>query len=107
MLVVLRYQAADGSEPFSDWLRSIGDKSVQARIRLRLQRTALGNFGDCTSVGEGVRELRIHDGPGYRIYFGMRGNSLVLLLCGGTKKNQSDDIRRARSYWHDWKQRQT
>lgn len=70
MLELLRYQAPDGSEPFSDWLGSMVDRAAQARIRLRLQRVALGNFGDCKSLGEGVRELRVHEGPGHRIHFG-------------------------------------
>lgn len=106
MLEVLRYQAADGTEPFSEWLCSLKDKSIQARVRLRIQRVASGTLGDCEPVGEGVLELRVHVGPGYRIYLARHGRSLVLLLCGGTKKSQSTDIRLAKSYWSDWRRRQ-
>lgn len=106
MLEVLRYQRSDGSEPFSEWLLSLGDKRVQARIRLQIQRVAAGNLGDWASVGEGVRELRLHEGPGYRVYFGQHGAMVVLLLCGGTKGTQVADIRKAKSFWNDWKRRQ-
>ena len=106
MVDILRYQAADGTEPFTDWLSSLDNRRIQARIRLRIQRLALGNFGDCASVGEGVRELRLHDGPGYRVYFGMHGTLVVILLCGGVKSTQPTDIRVAKVYWGDWKRRQ-
>jgi len=106
MFEVLRYQAADDSEPISDWLRSLKDKRAQARIRLRIQRVAAGNFGDCEPVGDGVLERREHFGPGYRVYLAQHGKLLVLLLCAGTKRTQSADIRLAKVYWADWKRRQ-
>lgn len=65
-----------------------------------------GNFGDCEPVGEGVIELRIHVGAGYRVYFGRYGSALVLLLSGGDKRTQFDDIRHAKKHWLNWKRRQ-
>ena len=84
-----------------------GDKQIQARIRVRLKRLEAGNFGDCDPVGEGVQELREHLGAGYRVYFGRHGQTVVILLCGGSKKSQATDIKIAREYWRDWKRRQT
>lgn len=75
-------------------------------MRIRLKRLEAGIFGDCESVGEGVMELREHLGAGYRVYFGRHGQSIVILLCGGSKKTQVSDIRKARDYWADWKRRQ-
>ncbi|HDR8857470.1 addiction module killer protein [Burkholderia territorii] len=103
---LLRYQRDDGREPFTEWLNAVRDKVVQARIRERLRRVQTGNFGDCEPVGEGVMELRIHVGAGYRVYFGRYGNALVLLLSGGDKHGQPDDIRNAKEYWSTWKRRQ-
>ncbi|RQZ36936.1 type II toxin-antitoxin system RelE/ParE family toxin [Burkholderia sp. Bp9090] len=103
---LLRYQRADGREPFTEWLNAVRDKVAQARIRERLRRVQTGNFGDCEPVGEGVIELRIHVGAGYRVYFGRYGSALVLLLYGSDKHSQSDDIRHAKEHWLDWKRRQ-
>ena len=77
------YQTTDGREPFNEWLVSIRDIETQDRIRARLERLEDGNLGDFKSVGEGVFELRIHFGAGYRVYFGQIGNTVILLLCGG------------------------
>ena len=106
MLELLRYQAVDGRVPFTEWLQSIHDKQAQAKVRVRLRRLEAGLFGDCTSVGEGVLELRDHHGAGFRVYFGRHGNTVVILLCGGTKRSQEGDIRLAREYWAEWKRRQ-
>lgn len=103
---LVRYQREDGGEPFTDWLNGLRDKAAQARVRVRLLRLEAGNFGDCEPVGDGVSELRIHQGPGYRVYFGRRGRTLVVLLCGGDKSTQAADIRRARDLWAEWKRRQ-
>ncbi|MDN7874649.1 type II toxin-antitoxin system RelE/ParE family toxin [Burkholderia aenigmatica] len=104
---LLRYQRDDGREPFTEWLNAVRDKVAQARIRERLRRVQTGNFGDCEPVGEGVIELRVHVGAGYRVYFGRYGGALVLLLSGGDKSSQADDIRRAKEHWSNWKRRQT
>jgi putative addiction module killer protein len=104
---VFRYQASDGREPFTEWLQSIRDKQAQAKVRVRLRRLEAGIFGDCEPVGDGVLELREHLGAGYRVYFGRHGRTIVILLCGGTKKTQPGDIRTAREYWADWKRRQS
>jgi putative addiction module killer protein len=104
---LLRYQRADGGEPFSDWLNALGDKQAQARIRVRLRRLEAGNFGDTEPVGDGVFELRLHMGPGYRVYFGRKGKLLVILLCGGDKGTQARDVIRAKDYWTAWKAMQS
>ncbi|MBG7618633.1 type II toxin-antitoxin system RelE/ParE family toxin [Herbaspirillum sp. AP02] len=106
MIELLRYQRADGHEPVSDWLSRLRDERAQARIRIRLRQVQAGNFGDCESVGDGVAELRIHVGAGYRVYFGRHGKSVVILLCGGDKRSQQADIKLARQYWMEWKGRQ-
>lgn len=102
---ILRYTTARGEEPLTEWLRGLRDKTAQARIRMRLRRLEAGLFGDCQPVGEGVLELRDPSGPGYRVYLGRSGTVVVILLCGGTKRTQSEDIRTARAYWADWKRR--
>lgn len=106
MFEVFRYQTSSGDEPITEWLQSLRDKQAQAKMRVRLKRLEAGIFGDCEPVGEGVLELREHVGAGHRIYFGRRGQSIVILLCGGSKNTQSSDIRKAREYWADWKRRQ-
>lgn len=107
MIDVLRYQAEDATEPVTEWLNNLRDKQAQARLRVRLRRLEAGNFGDCDPVGEGVFELREHVGAGYRIYLGRHGQKVVILLCGGDKKSQTADIKRARMFWIDWKRRQS
>lgn len=77
----------------------------RAQIEIRLRRVLAGNFGDCKPVGEGVSELRVDVGTGYRIYYGRHGQALVILLCGGDKSSQQADIKRAKEYWSDWKRR--
>lgn len=102
---MLRYQAEDGRQPFTEWLTSIQDKVMQARLRIRLRRLEAGLFGDCEPVGDGVLELREHQGAGLRIYFGRYGRTVIVLLTGGTKRSQSKDIETAKAYWADWKRR--
>ena len=77
---------------FSDWFDSLKDKRAKARIQVRIDRVGLGNFGDVAAVGEGVSELRIFYGPGYRVYFVKQGSAIVLLLSGGNKNTQNLDI---------------
>ena len=99
------YQTEEGQSPFSEWIRNLRDRTARARVRTRLARLRLGNFGDANSLGGGLHELRIDHGPGYRVYFGRAGDRLVLLLCGGTKRTQSRDIEQARVFWRDYRRR--
>ena len=89
------------TDTFKRWMRSLADRGAKARIIVRAERLMQGNSGDCKSVGEQVFELRIHYGPGYRVYFTRRGNTVILLLCGGTKSTQQD-IRQARQLAKNW-----
>jgi putative addiction module killer protein len=98
---VFVYSRSDGSEPFAEWLRGLRDGATRNRIRQRIARLRLGNFGDARSVGGGVSELRVHFGSGYRVYFGREGDRVVILLCGGDKGSQDRDIERAKRYWKD------
>lgn len=84
------------TEVFRAWLETLRDRRAAAKIAARLARLELGNFGDAEPVGEGVSELRIHYGPGYRAYLVRRGEVLVILLCGGDKSSQDRDIKRAK-----------
>lgn len=86
---------------FERWLRDLRDQRARARILLRLDRLELGNPGDVAPVGEGVSELRIHYGPGYRVYFVERGATLIVLLCGGDKSSQAADIAAAKRLARD------
>jgi putative addiction module killer protein len=99
------YVAEDGRCPYKEWLEALRDIRAQARIGQRLDRLATGNPGDVKPLGEGLAELRIDYGQGYRIYFGQQGQRLVILLCGGDKASQSVDIKTARRYWADWRKR--
>jgi len=85
------------SERFVDWMKSLRDTRARARILERLVRVSQGNLGDVAAVGDGVSELRIHYGPGYRVYFVRRGETVILLLCGGDKSTQKRDIAAARA----------
>lgn len=85
------------TEDFADWLRGLNDRRAAARVAARVDRLARGLMGDVQPVGEGVSELRIHYGPGYRVYFIQRGDVLIVLLCGGDKSTQSRDIVRAKA----------
>lgn len=84
-------------EVFDEWLRRLRDAKGKARILARLNSAAHGNFGDCRPVGDGVSEMRVHFGPGYRVYFIRRGAAVYLLLCGGDKSTQDRDIEQAKA----------
>ena len=99
------YLTRKGDVPFTEWLDTLRDVKARAKIRVSLDRLQLGNPGDSKSVGGGVSELRINFGPGYRVYFGQDGTKLVILLCGGDKSTQQEDIKRAQQYWTDYKKR--
>jgi putative addiction module killer protein len=90
------------SSAFDAWVEKLRDEIAKAAIVARLARLTSGNFGDARSVGEGISELRIHYGPGYRVYFRKRGRRIVLLLCGGDKSTQQRDIARAKNIADDW-----
>ena len=100
------YRTQNGREPFTEWLESINDQRTQNRIQRRVDRLEEGNFGDYKPVGEGVFELRLHFGAGYRIYFSEMNNTVLLLLCGGDKSSQTRDIERAKTYWLEYKEAQ-
>lgn len=105
MVELRRYQLSDERIPVSEWLSGLRDSRARAQIEVRLRRVSSGNFGDAKSVGEGVSELRVDVGAGYRVYFGKHGQALVILLCGGDKGSQQSDITLAKTYWTDWKRR--
>lgn len=83
------------SPEFESWLDGLRDKKAQVRIAARLRHAEAGNLGDCKAVGGGVSEMRVHFGPGYRLYFAQKGGILIVMLAGGDKSSQARDIRRA------------
>jgi putative addiction module killer protein len=91
------------SATFESWFSSLRDRQAQSRINARIRRLSLGNAGDVEPVGSGVSELRVDYGPGYRVYFMQRGHVLAVLLCGGDKRTQDADIKRAIKISKDWK----
>ena len=92
------YVTEDGRKPFIEWLESLEDKTIRYRIKERLNRVALGNLGDHKFISDGVYELRLVFGSGYRIYYGNEGKEIILLLCGGDKSSQKKDIKKAITY---------
>jgi putative addiction module killer protein len=100
---IIVFRARDGRVPFEEWLDDMDDKRAMARVFARLARVRQGNLGDYKAVGEGVLELRVDYGPGYRVYFGQKGQTLVVLLCGGDKRSQDRDIRFAKQFWQEFK----
>jgi putative addiction module killer protein len=104
VIEVRRYTTRTGRDVVGDWLSALEDHA-RARVAIRIDRLALGNFGDCKPLREGVSELRIDWGPGYRLYYGMLGRTCVLLLCGGDKRKQSSDIKYAIECLKDYKER--
>jgi len=102
---VRRYRSAAGGEPFTEWLTDLPDRRTRARILARLERLEAGNFGDAKYLRDGVSELRIDWGPGYRVYFGRDGRTVIVLLCGGDKRKQDADIRKAVKLWQEYASR--
>jgi putative addiction module killer protein len=84
------------TDEFSGWLRDLRDMRARAKVLARIDRLSLGNPGDVAPVGDGISEMRIHYGPGYRVYYTQRGEEIVILLCGGDKSSQAADIRAAK-----------
>jgi len=103
MLLVKYFQGSNGKEPFTDWLAGLRDIKGRAIIRTRIDRLRLGDPGRHRPVGEGVIELKIDFGPGYRVYYGHIGRTVVLLLCGGDKGSQDRDIKRAKKYFREYR----
>jgi len=104
MTAVVEYLTQEEISPFGAWLGDI-ETNAALRVRRAIARIESGNFGDSKSVGGGVIEYRLTYGPGYRIYYGRDGDKLVILLAGGTKKRQQQDIDKALDYWADYKRR--
>jgi putative addiction module killer protein len=107
MFEVRQFLARDGTNPFLVWFKRLRDPKAKISIVRRLNRISQGNLGDHKSVGEGVWELRIDTGPGYRIYYGVSGKVVILLLYAGDKSTQGRDIEIAKENWLEWQIRQT
>ena len=105
VIEIRHYVSRAGIDIFDEWLSALADRRAQAKVASRVDRLAAGNFGDCKPLREGVYELRIDWGPGYRVYYAMIGKVCVLLLCGGDKRKQTADIDRAIEYFNDYKER--
>lgn len=96
------YSDQHGREPFWRWLKRL-DRMTRSRIQIQVRKAATGNFGDHKSVGDGVSEMRLHFGPGYRVYYGEQ-QEYVVVLFGGDKSTQTQDIETAKQYWRDWRE---
>ncbi len=97
------YETSKGKLPLEEWLQDLRDRKARAIIRGRLDRLECGNIGQFRAVGEAIYELKIDFGPGYRVYFGRDGKTVIILLCGGDKSSQRKYIRKAQEYWQDYK----
>jgi len=102
---VFHYLSAEGKDPYQQWLDGLKDNVAKIAIIRRVNKLEDGLFGDSEPVGEGVAELRLHLGPGYRVYFAVHGKKVCLLLGGGTKRHQAADIKGAKARWHDYQAR--
>ena len=105
-LFEIRLYVKNDRAPFVDWFEDL-DPSAAARVDRYIRRMEQGNFGHSQAVGEGVLELKIDAGPGYRVYYGREGRRVVILVGGGTKRRQSQDIEDAKRRWKDYRQRRT
>jgi putative addiction module killer protein len=102
--IITAYETASGKKPFEEWVEGL-DHIVASRVEARINRLIQGNLGDVKPVGEGVSELRLAFGSGFRVYFAQFQNEIIVLLCGGDKSSQSKDIEIAHNYWADFKRR--
>jgi putative addiction module killer protein len=98
------YQDLDGSRPYRKWMDEWRDPCAKVKITARINRVKIGNLGDYKSVGGGVLELRVHYGPGYRVFFGIDRKEIVILLCGSDKSDQIAGIEKAKELWNCYKQ---
>jgi putative addiction module killer protein len=105
MFKVSDYLTDDGHDPFKEWLANLADRQARARVVVRIQRMTAGNFGDCKPIADGVWELRIDHGQGYRVYYARTGTKLILILIGGDKRKQQAEIKTALEYWKSWNRR--
>lgn len=99
------YEKLNGKRPYEEWINNFKDRGFQARIRARIFRLFEGNFGDYKSIGDNVYELRFTFGPGFRVYYALKNDTIVLLLIGGDKSSQLKDIEIAKKYWNDYQER--
>ncbi len=97
------YETPTGKLPAKDWLESLKDGLTQAILYKRIRQTGLGQFGKVRNLGDGVSELKINHGPGFRVYYGIHENKLILMA--GSKRTQESDIKKAKAYWTEWKER--
>ena len=104
MIEVVLYEQENGHSPFAAWFAKL-DRHAAAKVTIAVERLRRGNFSNVKGVGAGVQEFRIDWGPGYRLYLGRDGEVLVILLTGGTKRRQDDDIEWAKSLWSEYKRR--
>lgn len=100
--IINEYTDRQGKSLYKDWLVNLRDVRAKAKIIMQVDRMELGLMGDSQPIGEGLSELRIHYGPGYRVYYGKEGNQLFLLLCGGDKSTQPKDIKKAKNLWQNY-----
>ncbi len=105
MYEISHYLTIEGQDLYQTWLNTLHDRQAKVRVMVRVERLRGGNFGDCKPLREGVWELRIDHGPGYRVYYAIVDRRAVLLLSGGDKRRQDADIKRAIDYWHDFQRR--
>jgi putative addiction module killer protein len=105
MFEVCHYLTPDGKDVFLEWLRQIRDPTAKLQITQRINRFENGNFGDHKFCRDGVWEMRVHVGLGYRVYYARAGSQLLILLAGGNKNSQTADIERAVGHWLDWQKR--
>ncbi len=101
-LSIIVYETAEGKRPYSDWIKNLRDSTTVARIRARIDRIEEGNLGQYKALGTGLFEFKFNFGSGYRVYFAIDGDKIILILSGGDKSSQRKDILKAREYWTDY-----
>lgn len=103
---IVIYANQHGYEPFAEWMDDLSDQQGKRRILQRLRRLEQGNYGDVAPIGDGLSELRMFFGSGYRVYFGEDAENIVIVLCGGDKSTQEKDIQNAKAYWKEYLSRE-